>query len=182
MAYGFIETAGLTAAITASDILLKAANLTLIGLELTKGFGYTVVKIEGNVSAVKAGMDACSAAPELLGKIVSISIIPRPLDNIDMLVKNDENNWFSKKENTQNNKVSDTEEKEESKEHEKEIIVQKEKKDIPGKTKDELEKMKVVELRKLARELDTSIPRNKIKYAKKKELVEEIGAYYQSLD
>lgn len=89
-AYGFIETKGLTAAITASDIALKAANVVLIGLELTRGFGYTVVKLEGDVSAVKAGIQACESAPELLGKIVSVDVIARPVENLDFVVRTPE--------------------------------------------------------------------------------------------
>lgn len=96
-AYGFMEAEGLTAAVTASDIALKAANVSLMGLELARGFGYTVVKLTGDVAAVKAAVDACSFAPELSGKLVSVTVIPRPADELDKVVITEDNNWLVKK-------------------------------------------------------------------------------------
>ncbi len=90
-AYGFIETVGLAAAIEASDIALKAANVELIGLELTKGFGYTTVKLQGSVSSVNAGIDSARGSDKLIGKIVSTDIIPRPSDDIDLIVLSGDN-------------------------------------------------------------------------------------------
>lgn len=90
-AYGFIETVGLAAAIEASDIALKAANVELIGLELTRGFGYTTVKLQGSVSSVNAGIDSAKGSNKLIGKIVSTDIIPRPSDDIDLIVLSGDN-------------------------------------------------------------------------------------------
>ncbi|MDR9771054.1 MULTISPECIES: BMC domain-containing protein [Acetomicrobium] len=77
MALGFIETIGLVAAITAADAALKAAHVTLIGRENSRG-GMITIKIAGNVSAVKAALSAAKAASERVNRVWSIDVIPRP--------------------------------------------------------------------------------------------------------
>ena len=57
-ALGLIETVGLPVAIEAADAALKAANVTLIGYEKTKGGGLIVVKLRGDVGAIKAAVEA----------------------------------------------------------------------------------------------------------------------------
>ena len=59
---GLIETQGLAGGITAADAAVKSANVELIGYELTKGGGWTTVKIQGDVGAVKAAVDAAKIA------------------------------------------------------------------------------------------------------------------------
>lgn len=88
LAIGMIETVGLVAGIEAADVCLKSANVTLIGYELTKGNGMTVVKIEGNVGAVKAAIEAATVAVNKISKVFSTKVIPRPSEGIDLLMKN----------------------------------------------------------------------------------------------
>lgn len=85
---GIIETIGLAAAIEAADVCVKSANVTLVGYELSKGDGMTIVKIEGNVGAVKAAIEAAQISAARVNKVVSAKIIPRPSIQIDMLVRN----------------------------------------------------------------------------------------------
>lgn len=89
LAIGIIETIGLAAAIEAADVCLKSANINLIGYELTKGNGMTVVKIEGNVGAVKAAIEAASVAVNKVSRVYSQKVIPRPSDSIDSLIRNE---------------------------------------------------------------------------------------------
>lgn len=89
LAIGIIETIGLAAAIEAADVCLKSANVSLIGYELTRGNGMTVVKIEGNVGAVKAAIEAASVAVNKVSKVYSQKVIPRPSDSIELLVRNE---------------------------------------------------------------------------------------------
>ena len=89
LAIGMIETMGLAAGIEAADICLKAANINLVGYEFAKGSGMTVIKIEGNVGAVKAAISAATAALGKLGKVHTKMVIPRPSDSIDMLIRNE---------------------------------------------------------------------------------------------
>lgn len=89
LSIGIIETIGLAAAIEAADVCVKSANVNLIGYELTKGNGMVVVKIEGNVGAVKAAIEASKVAAAKVSSVYSTKIIPRPSDSIECLIKNE---------------------------------------------------------------------------------------------
>ena len=65
-ALGMIETRGLTAAIEAADAMVKAAEVTLIGTEKI-GSGLVSVMVRGDVVAVKAAVEICTAAASKLG-------------------------------------------------------------------------------------------------------------------
>ncbi|HRE28047.1 MAG TPA: BMC domain-containing protein, partial [Anaerolineales bacterium] len=60
-ALGLIETRGLVAMIEAADAMVKAANVTLVGVEKI-GSGLVTVMVRGDVGAVKAATDAGAAA------------------------------------------------------------------------------------------------------------------------
>ncbi|MDO4553831.1 MAG: BMC domain-containing protein [Lachnospiraceae bacterium] len=59
---GFIEAIGMAAAIQAADTAVKSANVKLLGYEYSGGKAQIVVKIEGNVGAVKAAIAAAKIA------------------------------------------------------------------------------------------------------------------------
>lgn len=79
---GLIEVVGLVGAVEAGDTAVKAANVRLLGYELTKGGGMVTVKIEGEVSAVKAAVDAAVMAAEKLTTVVSHLVIARPSEEV----------------------------------------------------------------------------------------------------
>ena len=83
---GLIETEGLAAGIEAADAAVKSANVELIGYELTKGGGWTTIKVQGDVGAVKASVDAGAAAAEKVGEIVSQHVIPRPHTDVEKIL------------------------------------------------------------------------------------------------
>lgn len=85
---GLIETAGLAAGIEAADAAVKSANVELIGYELTKGGGWTTIKVQGDVGAVKAAVDAARMAAAKVNQVVSTRVIPRPSAGLDILVHN----------------------------------------------------------------------------------------------
>ncbi|MGD8779832.1 MAG: BMC domain-containing protein [Ignavibacteria bacterium] len=87
LALGLIETKGLVGAIEAVDAMTKAASVKLIGKELATG-ALVTIKVEGEVAAVKAAVDAGCAAAQRVGELVSSHVIPRPDDNIDDIVYN----------------------------------------------------------------------------------------------
>lgn len=87
-ALGLVEAIGRAAAIVAVDTILKAANVTLIGIEPSKGGGMYAIKIEGDVGAVKAAVDSIKSLEELQNKIFTSKVIPRPAAGIDRLVYN----------------------------------------------------------------------------------------------
>jgi microcompartment protein CcmL/EutN len=76
-ALGLIETRGLVAAIEAADAMVKAANVQIVGKEVTKPALITI-KIVGDVAAVKSAVDAGAAAAQKVGEVVSIHVIPQP--------------------------------------------------------------------------------------------------------
>ena len=84
-ALGTIETKGLVAAIEASDSMVKAANVTLIG-KVHVGGGLVTVMVRGDVGAVKASVDAGAAAAERVGDLISVHVIPRPHEEVEYIL------------------------------------------------------------------------------------------------
>jgi len=127
-ALGLIETVGLAAAIEAADTAVKSANVVLIGYELSRGGGLVTVKLAGDVGAVKAAVEAGSAAARNINKVWSVQVIPRPAEHIEQLIKNEEtvghvDNDVQKEDKSEEMKevVSYKEEKENEEETEKEF-------------------------------------------------------------
>jgi len=81
-ALGMIETKGFAAMVEASDAMVKAAKVELIGFEKIGG-GYVTAIVRGDVASVKAAVDAGVQAAQKVGEIVSSHIIPRPHVNVD---------------------------------------------------------------------------------------------------
>ncbi len=81
-ALGMIETRGFVGMVEASDAMVKAANVELVGYEKIGG-GYTTAIVRGDVAAVKAAVEAGSRAAEKIGELISVHVIPRPHTNID---------------------------------------------------------------------------------------------------
>ena len=81
-ALGMIETRGL---VGAADAMVKAANVTLIGREQV-GSGLVTVMVRGDVGAVKAATDAGAAAASRVGELVSVHVIPRPHEEVEMIL------------------------------------------------------------------------------------------------
>jgi microcompartment protein CcmL/EutN len=82
LALGMIECRGFAAMVEASDAMVKAAKVSLVGYEKTGG-GYVTAIVRGDVAAVKAAVEAGHQAAERVGEVVATHIIPRPHDNVD---------------------------------------------------------------------------------------------------
>jgi ethanolamine utilization protein EutM len=80
-ALGMIETKGLVPLVEASDAMLKAANVTLVGWQKI-GSGMVTAFVVGDVAAVKAAIDAGSAAAGRVGEVVGVQVIPRPHEDL----------------------------------------------------------------------------------------------------
>ena len=85
IALGMVETRGLVGAIEAADAMVKAANVVLIGSEYVGG-GYVTVMVRGDVGAVKAATDAGAAAAKRVGDLASVHVIPRPHEDVEMIL------------------------------------------------------------------------------------------------
>ncbi len=85
LALGLIETKGLIGAIEAADAMAKAADVRIVNREKSTAALITI-KIVGDVAAVKAAVDAGAVAAQRVGQLVSAHVIPRPHDDIDLLI------------------------------------------------------------------------------------------------
>ncbi|MFC2054434.1 MAG: BMC domain-containing protein [Anaerolineales bacterium] len=85
IALGMVETRGLIGSIEAADAMVKAANVVLIGSEYVGG-GYVTVMVRGDVGAVKAATDAGAAAAKRVADLISVHVIPRPHENVEMIL------------------------------------------------------------------------------------------------
>ena len=81
-ALGLVETKGFVGMVEASDAMVKAAKVELVGYEKV-GSGLVTAIVRGDVAAVKAATEAGARAAERVGELVSVHVIPRPHVNID---------------------------------------------------------------------------------------------------
>lgn len=84
-ALGMIETKGFVGLVEASDAMVKAARVELVGYEKV-GSGLVTAIVRGDVAAVKAATEAGARAAERVGELVSVHVIPRPHDNVDLVL------------------------------------------------------------------------------------------------
>ena len=203
-ALGLIETRGLIAAVESADAMLKAADVALLEKTLVGG-GLVTVAVTGEVSAVKAAVDAGAAAVRQLnmGLLISEHVIPRPHGELDDLVicstpykdrvAATDNEPISQPEVVEAVETTETTETTETSEV-VEIPAELQTAEIPL-TKDavdrmaaekgvravmkELQECKVIKLRTLAREYkDFGIAGRLVSKADKKILLEEFKKYY----
>ena len=82
-ALGMIETKGFIALVEASDAMMKAADVEFRGWDKI-GSGLVTAFVTGDVAAVKAATDAGANAAGRIGEVVSVHVIPRPHDDLDI--------------------------------------------------------------------------------------------------
>jgi ethanolamine utilization protein EutM len=80
-----VETKGIVTLIEASDAMLKAANVSLIGWQKI-GSGLVTAFVVGDVAAVKAAVDAGAAAAGRVGEVVGVQVIPRPHEDVNAVL------------------------------------------------------------------------------------------------
>ncbi|CAA7601298.1 BMC domain protein [Acididesulfobacillus acetoxydans] len=78
MALGIIEVQGLVAALAAADAAAKAADVTLLGYEPTKGGGLVTLKLTGEVAAALAAVSAATEAASALSLVYASRVIAKP--------------------------------------------------------------------------------------------------------
>src|SRR5438876_7220905 len=81
-ALGMIETKGFVGMVEATDAMVKAAKVELVGYEKIGG-GYVTAIVRGDVAAVKAATEAGAKGAQRVGELVSVHVIPRPHDTIE---------------------------------------------------------------------------------------------------
>lgn len=84
-ALGLVETRGLVGAIEAADAMVKAANVAVEGYRTLRN-GQVSVLVRGDVGAVKAAVDAGTAAASRVGELYASHVIPRPHGDTENVV------------------------------------------------------------------------------------------------
>lgn len=84
-ALGMIETKGFVTLVEASDAMMKAANVQFLGWDKV-GSGLVSAFVTGDVAAVKAATDAGASAGSRVGEVVSVQVIPRPHDDLHIVL------------------------------------------------------------------------------------------------
>ncbi len=175
LALGLVETMGLVPALEAADTAVKSADVTLTGLEFI-GRGLVTVKLQGDISSVKAGVEAARSAAERLGQVQSYTVIGRTGEGIPALVCGPDSCACQ---------PADAETEVPA------IARELSKPEVPAPAlldPSKLSRMRVVHLRKLARSLiaepgsGTQFPMTpeQVKFARKKELIKKIRAFLKA--
>jgi ethanolamine utilization protein EutM len=84
-ALGMIETKGFIALVEATDAMIKAANVEFLGWDKV-GSALVTGFVTGDVAAVKAAIDAGTAAAGRIGEVVAAQVIPRPHDDLGIVL------------------------------------------------------------------------------------------------
>ncbi|MCY2935104.1 MAG: BMC domain-containing protein [Planctomycetota bacterium] len=79
-ALGLIETLGLVPLLNALDAALKSANVKPISGVMKLDGGIVAVMIAGDVSSVRAAVEAGAEAASRIGELKAAHVIPRPDD------------------------------------------------------------------------------------------------------
>lgn len=174
-AIGMIETKGLLAMIEATDTMLKSSEVQLLGKSKVGG-GLNTVMITGDVAAVETAVQAGIAGVERLGAglLAGYHVIPRPEVTAEMFVEQAATPVTEETEVVEAVEFVEesTEPTEVLLEELAEVVSEAEEQDPREKMMQELMEMKVVELRKLAKEqTNFSIPNKEIYHTSKEKLV-----------
>ena len=85
-ALGLLETRGITALVAGTDAMLKSANVSLVGPMKQVGNALVTAVVTGDVAAVKAAVESGAAAAKAYGEVVSVQVIPRPHDEVAVVL------------------------------------------------------------------------------------------------
>ncbi|WP_165226250.1 BMC domain-containing protein [Aquisphaera insulae] len=77
-ALGLIETMGLVGLISAVDAMLKAATVQVASSVIKLDGGVVSVMVRGDVSSVRAAVEAGAEAASKIGELRAAHVIPRP--------------------------------------------------------------------------------------------------------
>lgn len=172
-ALGMIEVYGYLAAVEALDCALKTANVKLLETTKVQG-GLVTVMVTGEVAAAKASMDAAASAAAKVGEVISVHVIPRPASDIDKITgppptAKGEDIGEKNREGGEESSVSESSALADAPDDGTKMDAKPEK-----FTRQALERMTVENLRSIAREMDTAMTKQEIRFAKKNELIEKI--------
>ncbi|PLS69791.1 MAG: microcompartment protein [Cyanobacteria bacterium M5B4] len=85
LALGMVSTQSYPAIVGTADMMLKSAGVTLVGFEKT-GAGHCTAIVRGKIADVRLAVQAGAETAEQFGQLVSTSVIPRPLANLEVIL------------------------------------------------------------------------------------------------
>ncbi len=83
-ALGMVSTRSFPAIIDTADAMVKAAGVVLVGIEKI-GSGYCTALVRGRIADLRLAVEAGARKAEKSGTLVSSSVIPRPLPNLEVI-------------------------------------------------------------------------------------------------
>jgi len=84
-ALGLVSTRSFPAIVATADAMLKSSGVTLVGYEKI-GSGHCTAIVRGGISDVRLAVEAGAETAEDLGQLISSSLIPRPLANLEVVL------------------------------------------------------------------------------------------------
>jgi carbon dioxide concentrating mechanism protein CcmO len=84
-ALGMVSTRSFPAIVGTADMMLKSAGVTLVGYEKI-GSGYCTAVVRGGISDVRIAVEVGAETAESFGQLVSKSVIPRPMPNLELVL------------------------------------------------------------------------------------------------
>lgn len=84
-ALGLVSTHSFPAIAGTADMMLKSAQVTLVGFEKIGG-GHCTAVVRGRVADVRLAVEAGKETAEKFGQLISATVIPRPSPNLDAVL------------------------------------------------------------------------------------------------
>lgn len=170
-ALGVIETFGFVAAVAGADAGLKAAEVELLGSRYI-GSGLVSMLFSGDVSSVKAAVDAGSIAAKQVGCVKWSTVIARTAEGLDAVVVEVQQNLKAKPKSNERSEKPAVKQRPEQEEHSGEGPSESSARQLDG--------LSVKELRELARQLTGfALGLRQIRSARKAELIDALIIYYR---
>ena len=83
-ALGLVSTQGFPAIVGTADMMLKSAEVTMVGYEKV-GNGLCTAVVRGNIADVRLAVEEGTRTAEKFGQLVSKSVIARPMANLEVV-------------------------------------------------------------------------------------------------
>lgn len=83
-ALGLVSTTSFPAIVGTADMMLKSAEVTMVGYEKI-GSGHCTAIVRGNIADVRLAVEEGAKTAEQFGQLVSKLVIPRPMPNLEAI-------------------------------------------------------------------------------------------------
>lgn len=83
-ALGLVSTQSFPAIVGTADMMLKSAEVTLVGYEKI-GSGHCTAIVRGNIADVRLAVEEGANMAEKIGQLISKLVIPRPMPNLEAI-------------------------------------------------------------------------------------------------